>query len=70
MASGLTAGEWSQFWSAYSCNHGAQHAVLGTLLGTGLQLLSGEGFYLFINFPSEEHLRRSQHISREQLSEL
>lgn len=70
MASGPSAGELPKFWLTYSCNHGAQRAVPGTLPGTSLQLLSGEGFYLFINFPSAEHLRRSQHISCEHLSQL
>lgn len=44
MASGSSAGEWSQFWSAYSFNHDAWHAVPGSLLRTSLQLLLGEGF--------------------------
>lgn len=35
----------------------------GTLLDISLWLPLGEGFYLFINFPSDKSLQRSQYIS-------
>lgn len=62
-ASGLSAVEWSQFWSVHSSSHGAHPAVMRTLLDTSLWLSLGEGFYLFINFPLEKCLGTSQYIS-------
>lgn len=62
-ASGLSAVEGSKLWPVHICSHGARCAVMGTLLDSSLRLPSGEGFYLFINFPSEKRLGRSQYIS-------